>query len=196
MIAPAYTSSGATSPVPWLDLLESVGVPFAVADIHGAVLSQSKAMRSAVDGLGERRLLATAARDLASSLQASRSNTRVARSVRGLPAIGVVVATSPFRLLVVLEGHAIGPRGAVLDCDGGLTTREREVAVLLASSLSTRDIAVRLGISLHTVRRHTEAVFRKLRVRSRVAVAEVVLGAREPAGHVPRHVPRVERVSA
>ena len=55
-----------------------------------------------------------------------------------------------------------------------LTAREAHVAELLASRLSTREIAEALEISPHTVRRHVEAVLRKVGVRSRAAVADAL----------------------
>ncbi|HXT17369.1 MAG TPA: helix-turn-helix transcriptional regulator [Gemmatimonadaceae bacterium] len=53
-----------------------------------------------------------------------------------------------------------------------LTARERQVARELARGHSNQQIAGALGLSVHTVRRHTERVLRKLGVRSRHAVAE------------------------
>jgi DNA-binding CsgD family transcriptional regulator len=55
-----------------------------------------------------------------------------------------------------------------------LSQRERQMAELIATGADTRAIADRLAISAHTVRRHTERVFRKLGVRSRLQVALVV----------------------
>jgi DNA-binding CsgD family transcriptional regulator len=55
----------------------------------------------------------------------------------------------------------------------GLTPREVRVATIVAGTrCGTRDIAEILGISPHTVRRHVEAVLRKLRVHSRAEVRE------------------------
>lgn len=48
-----------------------------------------------------------------------------------------------------------------------LTTREVEVARLLADGLSTRELSAALRVSSHTARHHTENVLRKLRVRRR-----------------------------
>lgn len=66
----------------------------------------------------------------------------------------------------------------------GLTARESEVAMLIASGLSTKALAAELSISWHTVRRHTERVLKKLGVSSRTAVAAIVrtsdVGARPP----------------
>jgi DNA-binding CsgD family transcriptional regulator len=53
----------------------------------------------------------------------------------------------------------------------GLTNREVEVARLMATGLSNRAIAGRLGLSSHTVRHHGERLFEKLRVRARADIA-------------------------
>ncbi len=57
-----------------------------------------------------------------------------------------------------------------------LTTREDEVARLLAIRLSNREIASRLGISEHTVRHHVERVLAKLGVDSRRRVTPPTSG--------------------
>jgi DNA-binding CsgD family transcriptional regulator len=49
----------------------------------------------------------------------------------------------------------------------GLTPREVRVSMLLVAALRSREIAEALGISIHTARRHAEAVLRKLGVSSR-----------------------------
>ena len=49
-----------------------------------------------------------------------------------------------------------------------LTRREREIALLVASGLSNRDIATRLYISKRTVDAHVEHIFAKLEISSRV----------------------------
>jgi DNA-binding CsgD family transcriptional regulator len=54
----------------------------------------------------------------------------------------------------------------------GVTPREGRVARLLESGARTREIAQALGISIHTARRHSEAVLRKLGVHSRMEVRE------------------------
>src|SRR5262249_29089062 len=56
-----------------------------------------------------------------------------------------------------------------------LTTREVHVARLLAAGQRSAEIAASLGISVHTVRRHTEQVLHKLGVQSRSAVGAVIL---------------------
>jgi DNA-binding CsgD family transcriptional regulator len=47
-----------------------------------------------------------------------------------------------------------------------LTTREREVADWLRAGQSHRDVAARLGISIETVRKHRNSIYRKLSVAS------------------------------
>ena len=49
----------------------------------------------------------------------------------------------------------------------GLSEREREVLALLASGKTNKEIADQLFLSPHTVKEHTSAVYRKLRVRNR-----------------------------
>jgi DNA-binding CsgD family transcriptional regulator len=159
----------------WLELLETMGVPFAVADRHGALLRQSSATTVLLDDAEVGPLLTAAVNEVASAWGPPPGKARMLRSARGVPALGVVISTSPVRVLVVLDRYRHRVRPILPDRYRGLTAREREVAALLASPLTTREIAARLGITVHTTRRHTEAVFRKLQVRSRVAVAEVVL---------------------
>ncbi|HEX2778174.1 MAG TPA: helix-turn-helix transcriptional regulator [Gemmatimonadaceae bacterium] len=59
-----------------------------------------------------------------------------------------------------------------------LTTREADVARLLAQGQSNARIASLLAISPHTARRHTEAVMLKLGVHSRAAVGPALRGER------------------
>lgn len=58
---------------------------------------------------------------------------------------------------------------------GSLTGREREILVLLAQGIATRDISVRLHIAPHTVRSHVQSLMSKLGVHSRL---EAVASAR------------------
>lgn len=56
-----------------------------------------------------------------------------------------------------------------------LTPREAEVALLMARGLTTRQVAERLDVSIHTARTHCERVLSKLDVPSRAAVALALL---------------------
>ena len=66
-------------------------------------------------------------------------------------------------------GTAAGPGGGNGQADAGeLTSREREIAALVASGLSNRQIADRLFISRRTVDAHVNHIYAKLRISSRV----------------------------
>jgi DNA-binding CsgD family transcriptional regulator len=49
----------------------------------------------------------------------------------------------------------------------GLSRRELEVATLVVDGFGIADISQRMGISLHTARRHLERLYKKLGVHSR-----------------------------
>ena len=66
-------------------------------------------------------------------------------------------------------GWQVGP--AELTARFALSRREAEVALLLARGMTDAAVAERLAISLHTARRYSERVLRKLRIHSRAAVA-------------------------
>ncbi len=53
----------------------------------------------------------------------------------------------------------------------GLTQREREVALLVADGLRSREVAERLGIASQTVKSHLKTIFDKLGVRNRVELS-------------------------
>lgn len=81
-----------------------------------------------------------------------------------------------------------------------LTPRERDVLVCLAQGHGPAEIALELGVSTHTVRTHTNKIFAKLGVHSRL---EAVAMAREalrrslpPASDVPTVTPAQEPVAS
>lgn len=83
------------------------------------------------------------------------------------PASAVVVrrAGEQAVVIVLVERPAADPAAI---CRGlGLTPRETDVALLLAERQSCREIAVRLSMSFHTARCHTERILVKLGVRSK-----------------------------
>jgi LuxR family transcriptional regulator, maltose regulon positive regulatory protein len=53
-----------------------------------------------------------------------------------------------------------------------LTAKERAVLRLLPTSLTSREIAAELYVSLNTVKSHTRTLYRKLAVRNRHAAIE------------------------
>jgi len=56
-----------------------------------------------------------------------------------------------------------------------LTPREREVAALLASQVSNRELARRLHISVRTAEHHVRSVLSRLGLRSRFQITVDVL---------------------
>lgn len=71
------------------------------------------------------------------------------------------------RVAIVIEA-ATGPRAATVRLEAhGATTREREVATLVARGLTNPEIAKALVLSPHTVQDHVKSLFDKLEVSSR-----------------------------
>ena len=66
-----------------------------------------------------------------------------------------------------MRGIPRGPRPSTRTNQAGLTTRQREVLLLMAEGLSNAEIANRLSTSLKTVDHHVSAVLAKLEVHSR-----------------------------
>ena len=62
-----------------------------------------------------------------------------------------------------------------LQAKEGLTARECQVWKLLGGGASSDQIARSLGVTVHTARRHTERLYRKLQVSSRTAAARKYL---------------------
>lgn len=58
-----------------------------------------------------------------------------------------------------------------------LSTREREIAELIAQGMSAKEVAVPLKVSPHTVRNHLKAIYRKLGIRSARGLAALLLGS-------------------
>jgi DNA-binding NarL/FixJ family response regulator len=59
-----------------------------------------------------------------------------------------------------------------------LTDRERQVAGLVATGITNREIAARLVLSEKTIERHLSRIFAKLEIPSRAALAAAVERAR------------------
>jgi DNA-binding NarL/FixJ family response regulator len=67
-------------------------------------------------------------------------------------------------------GHRV-VRAGRSDGDDPLTTREREIADLVASGRTNREVAEQLVLSTRTVEAHLRTIYAKLNVRSRVELA-------------------------
>ncbi len=94
----------------------------------------------------------------------------------------------------IARGHAILPAGwhCILaenrnDPLGSLSSRQMEVLELLAEGCSYEQIAVRLFISVNTVKFHVRSIFSHLGVRNRMAAAHLLV-QRPRAAPPPRAV--------
>lgn len=67
----------------------------------------------------------------------------------------------------------------------GLTPREREIGALLEAGLSNKDIAVRLGIEVATVKNHVHNLLEKLQVHRRAMAVARLQGGMRRATPVP-----------
>ena len=70
-----------------------------------------------------------------------------------------------------------GPRRTALTGPESLTARERQVAGLAAEGMSNREIAETLFVTVKTVEWHLKHSYRKLGVKSRVGLREVLAAA-------------------
>ncbi|MFE0626199.1 response regulator [Streptomyces sp. NPDC058864] len=90
--------------------------------------------------------------------------------VRALASGGTVLASKIAR--TVVDGYLdAAPHEAAARDVARLTDRERSVLLLIAQSMSNRDIAARLCLSTGTVKDHVSSLFVKLQVNSRVQAA-------------------------
>ena len=99
------------------------------------------------------------------------------RFVATLVLAGNDVASYDIGAMVMLRREAIASAPLTehaLASRFGLTPQESRVALMLADQRSNRDIADRLGISVHTARHHTERVLSKLEIHSRYDVKRVI----------------------
>ena len=92
---------------------------------------------------------------------------------RCLEALGLAATSADCALakqiLAWTAGPGSGPSGDDTPTEA-LTSREREIAVLVARGLSNRQIAERLAISTGTVNAHVQHILGKLRVPKRAAI--------------------------
>ena len=162
------------SPFTTVSPLSAAGVPYGVFDALSAALWWSEPAEQLLSR-GEQRELE---RYLSSVAQGSSAVHACVVGGRlepvGVPRVRLAISAHPemsSATVVVLTPRPAAPQGLAMD---RLSLRERAVAELIARGESTKCIAADMGISEHTVRRHTEHLFTKLGVRTRAAVAAMV----------------------
>lgn len=135
-------------------------------DLDGAVQMLAEAVRdhsrSSLPLERGRSLLA-----LGQVLRRRRARAEAQRVLREALDCFTALGAGPFARIVRAElGRAPSARSATV-----LTTSERQVAELVASGLTNREVAARLFASVRTVEGHLAAVYRKLGIRSRTELA-------------------------
>jgi DNA-binding CsgD family transcriptional regulator len=181
-------------------VLDVLPEPLAAFDAAGRELHRNAALVRllAADGRPER--LAEEIRHLARSLSAAgllrdagaalaKAGTREVRTDGGRYLLrGTLLPAGAFGgdpgVLVVVEsgGGPALPAAEELRGRYRLTRKEAEVALLLAEGLSNAEVAGRLFVSASTARRHTENVLAKVGLRSRKALALVLLRGGDGGG--------------
>lgn len=177
--------------------LDDVAHPMIVFDLSGREIHRSPALASVLTEEATAPVVARAralARDFAVSRTGSGGppGTVTGLEVGGREYLlrlallpdGLLAADPCVAVLVSARTPMALPDKAVLQALHGLTPREAEVALHLATGASRDRIARELGLSPHTVRAHTEKVFMKLGVSSRSAVAATLVGGVE-TGRAP-----------
>jgi DNA-binding NarL/FixJ family response regulator len=168
--------------------MDALGVAMWVCERDGRVLHQSAAVGRILDGDPESLQVLEAVSLVARGVV--RSGERFAADAALASGVHRVIETrvARYRLSAALATHdmhfgvadvlvtlarvpaaPVPPR--VGDVTPAMSPREQEVAALLARGARNDVIAATLGISPHTVRRHTERVLAKLGVASRAEVA-------------------------
>jgi DNA-binding CsgD family transcriptional regulator len=160
--------------------LDGADLPALAFDWRGKLVYQSRAF-DAIIPQADAGSLRSAARRLAhdaqgvwrgASLQAPGA-TRIGSSVYTLTASVYPdgLGTPRFLTLVLLARQSAGVTDEILRTQFRLTSREVQVARALAGDSSLDAIAEALGISVHTLRRHGEQVYKKLGVNTRQQLA-------------------------
>lgn len=167
---------------------------FACFDAHGHLVQQNTGMTKLLAAEPEREKLRAQMSGIADTMGAS--VRRTARHVRADVAIPpwreirtssgnyrMSVSLLPAGLLathsmIVVALNRVDPHqrsDAQLRAQFALTPREIQIARLLAARRGSAEIASALGVSVHTIRRHTERVLMKLGVHSRMEVERVLI---------------------
>lgn len=167
----------------WIDAvsgaLDRVGERLAVYGRDGRPLHRNRALREILEEEPRYARVVAAVAGVARAAASPRAGDPPIGTVRG--------ERGPYRIHGTRVGRGFGAPVVVVAVDPdfpipvsderlveryGLTPREIEIARRIAEGGRNDPIAVGLGISPHTVRRHTEAVLRKLGVASRAQVVD------------------------
>jgi len=101
----------------------------------------------------------------------------VIRSIRAIAAGDTILPTAVSQQILKYAFQYVNTSSKFLDTSEKFTTRELEVLRLVAKGMSNKDIAIRLSLSLRTVKGYLTDLFSKLNVTSRTAA--VIVGLRK-----------------
>jgi DNA-binding NarL/FixJ family response regulator len=127
--------------------------------------SDGPALTSVAERFEELGCMLVAAEAHASAAAAFESAGRSASGRSASARAGALLARCGGARTPTLTGTSVGV---------SLTRRERDVALLAASGLANREIAERLVLSVRTVESHLAQTYRKLGVKDRKALAEIL----------------------
>jgi DNA-binding CsgD family transcriptional regulator len=181
----------------FIEVLDGVPVGLAFYDSGGSLVHQNRTLRRILEDTeteSVEREIASAVREACSHLDDEIiSHSRRHGILGDFPLREVWCADRRYRLRVgITDMELFGPGSSVivtldrertttdlsdeeLVAHAGLTKREVKVARLLADGLTNAEIADRLFISPHTVRRHTEKILKKLKVPTRTQVSSALM---------------------
>ena len=158
--------------------------------------ARGRAAKTVLDALGEERFAALRAQGAACPLEAviAAAADDADDLDTGWPALVAGPAAARQAAAPVATGQATARPAATGPAPDGpwldeLTGREREIAVLVASGLSNREIAAKLVISKRTVDAHVEHIFAKLGMSSRVQLTVWLRDQLRNAGERPARNP-------
>lgn len=181
--------------------MDALGISVCVCARDGHVVHQSETLRLLLaddpEGGCVVKCIPSVARAAARSVSPSRSSSRplpsaavhqLVQTTRGRYRLSAALATDAMQFGfadVLVTVAALPDRGPGADEIGtrfNLSRREHDVALRLSRGMRNDAIAAQLGISPHTVRRHTERVLAKLGVSNRAEVAARLLAVRDGKG--------------
>jgi DNA-binding CsgD family transcriptional regulator len=176
------------------ELFDKMEGAYMCFDARGHVVQQNAAMTRLLAAEPEREKLHAQMSGVASAMGVSvrRTARHVLADVAVPPWQEVRTRTAQYRVSVsllpagllathpmtVVALHRVDPHqksDAQLRASFALTAREIQIARLLAARRGSGEIADALGVSVHTIRRHTENVLMKLGVHSRTEVERVLI---------------------
>lgn len=182
------------TPLTISNFLSTLGVPFARFGNNGTVLELSS-VASVLLGTGQQDMIDQSRPFVQAAIERWRRRPssiqviaeEIALGREALTIRGAVIASSSSRpevfllfLPITASGNDTlthGSQDAAALHRYALSRRELEVARELASGKTAPRIATEFGVTVHTVRRHAEKVYKKLGVRTRAALVRRVLGA-------------------